>query len=55
MRSYTAYAYSAGTCGATKNAGMENAGLENARSNSRGGRKYRTGKHGNIMCMGSEA
>jgi len=31
----------------------ENAGLENVGPNRRGG-KGRTGKRGNIMCMGSE-
>ena len=39
--------------GDAENAGLENAGLENVRPNRRGG-KGRTGKRGNIMCMGSE-
>jgi len=34
-------------------AGVEKAGLENTGPNRRGG-KGRTGKRGNIMCMGSE-
>ena len=32
---------------------MDNTGLENVGPNRKGG-KYRTGKHGNIVCMGSE-
>ena len=40
-------------CGATENAGMENAGLENVGPNRMAG-KGRTGKRGNIVCMGSE-
>ena len=39
--------------GDAENAGLENAGLENVGPNRRGG-KGRTGKRGNIMCMGSE-
>jgi len=35
------------------NGDAENAGLENVGPNRRGG-KGRTGKRGNIMCMGSE-
>ena len=34
-------------------AGVEKAGLENKGPNCRGG-KGRTGKRGNVMCMGSE-
>ena len=41
------------TTGDAENAGLENAGLENVGPNRRGG-KGRTGKRGNIMCMGSE-
>jgi len=37
--------------GATENAGMENAGLENVGPNRMAG-KGRTGKCGNIVCMG---
>jgi len=37
----------------TENAGLENAGLENAGPNLQGG-KGRTGKHGNIICIGSK-
>ena len=39
--------------GDSENAGLENAGLENVGPNRRSG-KGRTGKRGNIMCMGSE-
>jgi len=39
--------------GDAENAGLENAGLENVGPNRRSG-KGRTGKRGNIMCMGSE-
>jgi len=54
MRSYTAYAYSAGTCGATKTREWKTQDWK-TQDQIRGGRKYRTGKHGNIMCIGSEA
>jgi len=39
--------------GDAENAGLENAGLENVGPNRRSG-KGRTGKRGNIMCMGNE-
>jgi len=39
--------------GDAENAGLENAGLENVGPNHKSG-KGRTGKRGNITCMGSE-
>ena len=39
--------------GDAENAGLENAGLQNVGPNRRSG-KGRTGKRGNIVCMGSE-
>jgi len=42
-----------GIQGDAENAGLEKAGLKNTGPNRRGG-KGRTGKRGNIMCMGSE-
>ena len=44
---------STGAEGATENAGLENAGQENGGPNGRGGKRG-TGKHGNIVCMGSD-
>ena len=45
--------YIDGPLGATENAGLENAVQENGGPNGRGGKRG-TGKHGNIVCMGSD-